>query len=152
MKISAYLKSALLGCTCAIALTAIAYARDFNIPSGDLESALNAYTAATGVDLIVASDAIKGVRTKGATGALSADDALSRLLVGTGFRAQRQSSGAIAIVHGMTSSVEDVPMQLAQAAPARAPPSKPSRSRPRSSAARMCNRFRFRSRRFRRNS
>jgi outer membrane receptor protein involved in Fe transport len=63
------------------------------------------------------------VRTKGATGSISADAALARLLSGTGFHAQRQPSGAIAIVSGTQSSAADIaPMQLAQASPvSRAP-------------------------------
>jgi len=117
MKRPAYPRALLLGTACAIVLASSVLAADFNIPAGDLESALNAYTSATGVDLIVATDAIKGVRTRGATGSISADAALSRLLSGTGFHAQRQPSGAIAIVSGRQSSADIQPMQLAQAAP-----------------------------------
>src|SRR5690242_13829063 len=104
MKRPAYPRTLLLGTACALLLTGAAWSADFNIPAGDLEAALNAYTSTTGVDLIVATDAIKGVRTKGAVGSISADAALSRLLSGTGFHAQHQPSGAIAIVSGMSSS------------------------------------------------
>jgi len=118
MKGPAYPRTLLLGTACAIVLATSALAGAFNIPAGDLEAALNAYTSATGVDLIVSTDAIKGVRTKGASGAISPDAALSRLLAGTGFQAQRQPSGAIAIVAGGQSSAIDIaPLQLAQAAP-----------------------------------
>ncbi|HTO41300.1 MAG TPA: STN domain-containing protein, partial [Rhizomicrobium sp.] len=112
-----YLKSALLSAVCATALVTGASGAEFNIPAGDLEGALNAYTSLTGVDLIVATKAIRGIRTRGAAGALSTDDALSRLLSGTGLRAQKQTSGAIAIIRGDTSSAEIVPLQIAQAAP-----------------------------------
>src|SRR5690242_15018640 len=100
MKHPAHPKALLLGTACAMMLAGQAWAADFNIPAGDLESALNAYTSTTGVDLVVSTDAIKGVRTRGAIGAISPDAALSRLLSGTGFHAQRQPSGAIAIVAG----------------------------------------------------
>jgi len=120
MKHPANPKALLLGTACALLLATSAWSADFNIPAGDLEAALNAYTSTTGVDLIVATDAIKGVRTRGAMGSISADAALSRLLAGTGFQAQRQPSGAIAIISGRQSSVDIAPMQLAQAAPARA--------------------------------
>jgi outer membrane receptor protein involved in Fe transport len=117
MKRPAYPRTLLLGTTCAVLLASAAWSVDFNIPAGDLESALNAYTSTTGVDLIVATDAIKGVRTRGASGEISPDAALSRLLSGTGFHAQRQPSGAIAIISGRQSSADIQPMQLAQAAP-----------------------------------
>ncbi|HVT25268.1 MAG TPA: TonB-dependent receptor plug domain-containing protein, partial [Rhizomicrobium sp.] len=118
MKHPAYPRALLMGTACALLLASGTWAADFNIPAGDLESALNAYTSTTGVDLIVATDAIKGVRTKGAMGSISPDAALSRLLSGTGFHAQRQPSGAIAIVAGQQSSAADIaPMQLAQAMP-----------------------------------
>ncbi len=45
-----------------------AFAITFNIPAGDLNAALSDYSAKTGVQLIVAADAVKGIRTKGAVG------------------------------------------------------------------------------------
>jgi len=92
-----YVRSMLLGTACAIVLTTGAFAKDFNIPSGDLAGALDAYTAQTGVALVVSDDAITGVRTKGVHGALSPDDALVHILAGTGF-VVRHEAGGIAIV------------------------------------------------------
>jgi len=100
-----------------------ALAEDFNIPAGDLGKALNAYAVQSGVMLIVSSDQIRNAHTDGLKGALSPDEALTRLLKGTGFITRRAPSGAIGIVPGPSSSnaVESVlPLQLAQAAPARA--------------------------------
>ncbi|HVT25782.1 MAG TPA: TonB-dependent receptor [Rhizomicrobium sp.] len=115
------IKAAALCGACTILLSAAASARDFNIPSGDLESALDSYTAQTGVALIVSNEAIHGIRTKGVQGDLSADDALTRLLSGTGFTTRRTQAGAVGIVRTQTQSEADVsPLQLAQAAPARA--------------------------------
>src|SRR5690242_1902659 len=115
------IKAAALCSACTLLLTAAASARDFNIPSGDLEAALDTYTAQTGVALIVSNEAIHGIRTKGVQGDLSADDALTRLLSGTGFTTRRTAAGAVGIVRTHTQSEADVsPLRLAQAAPARA--------------------------------
>ena len=92
------LKPALMGGVFASILGMAAHAETFNIPSGDLATALNAYTAQTGVPLIVAGNAVKGVLTKGAVGSLSADDALVHILKGTGFVMQRRASGTITII------------------------------------------------------
>ncbi len=97
MKASHYLRSLLAGGASVVALASAAHADQFNIPAGDLATALDVYTHQTGVDLIVAGDAVRGVRTKGAHGDLSADVALAHILSGTGFSA-RQQFGAIAVV------------------------------------------------------
>ncbi len=109
--------------TAAMLITSSASAENFRIPGGDLESALNAYTAQTGVALIVSNDAVKGIRSKGASGEMPAGDALSHILNGTGFVAQRHAAGAIAIVHADRESDarSDLTFQLAQASqPSRA--------------------------------
>jgi len=99
-----------------------AQAEDFNIPAGDLGKALNAYAVQTGVMLIVSSDQIRNAHTAGLKGAVSPDEALNRLLKGTGFTTRRAPSGAIGVVPGASSSdaADGVfPFQLAQATPAR---------------------------------
>jgi outer membrane receptor protein involved in Fe transport len=99
---------------------AAANAETFNIPSGDLKSALDAYARQTGVNLIVAGAEVDGVQTRGAQGDFSTDGALSRLLTGTGFSMHRRASGAIGIMREQSSSadqVNDAAMQLAQASP-----------------------------------
>ena len=102
-------------------LSTVACAGDFNIPRGDLKAALDAYMKQSGATLMYADDEMKGVHTNGVKGALSADAALSQVLSGTGFTVRRDE-GAIAIVRDRSSLIEpgpgDVPMQLAQAAPA----------------------------------
>lgn len=117
-RISSIKAAALCGACTILLSAAAASARDFNIPSGDLESALDSYTAQTGVALIVSNEAIHGIRTKGVQGDLSADDALTRLLSGTGFTTRRTPAGAVGIVRTQTQSEADVSLlQLAQAAP-----------------------------------
>jgi iron complex outermembrane recepter protein len=111
-----FLKSALLGAICATCLLSLAYAENFNIPSGDLASALEVYTAQSGVQLVVSHELVKNIKTRGVTGSLSSGDALIRLLHGTGLSAQRED-GAVAIVQQQSRAVDDLPpvVQLAAA-------------------------------------
>ncbi len=106
MRKTNYLKAVLAGGASALAFAATAHAANFNIPGGDLETALNAYSIQAVVPLIVSDEAIKGARTKGAKGELTAAAALSRILEGTGFRPHRTPTGAIAVVE---DTREDAP-------------------------------------------
>jgi len=121
MNMSGYLKIVLLGSACVIGSTTGALAERFNIPSGDLNAALSAYAEATGTQLIVSADAVRGATTHGVSGDYPVDEALSRILAGTGFVA-RHKSGASIIVRERSSSTDDrvQSIQLAQAAPAKA--------------------------------
>ncbi len=110
-------KNILLG-TCSLLLTAgFAQARSFDIPGGSLEQALDAYTAQTGVDLVVPTSQLKGVRTNGVNGDLADDAALTRLLSGTGFIARHHPGGAIGISRDTQSLNESAlpSIELAQA-------------------------------------
>ncbi len=98
MKTVSYLKSALAGSASVLVLATAAYGENFDIPPGDLKAALGAYTAQTGVQLIVAQDMVEHARTRGAKGDLSARAALDRILAGTGYTMRGTSSGAIGIV------------------------------------------------------
>ncbi len=113
-----FLRSTLLGSVGAACLATAVAAANFNIPAGDLDSALQAYTTQSGVQLFVSDEVLKGIKTKGVAGNVSAADALSRILSGTGLVTHREA-GAVAIVRGVQSrnSETDVPLQLAQAAP-----------------------------------
>jgi iron complex outermembrane receptor protein len=84
-----------IGLACAMGA---ALAENFDVPAGDLKTALKAYTTQSGVLLLVADDAIGGVRTGGVRGKLDPEDALSHILRGTGFVASRGSSGQIEII------------------------------------------------------
>ncbi|HEV2561786.1 MAG TPA: TonB-dependent receptor [Rhizomicrobium sp.] len=97
MRKLSYLKSTLAGSASAIVLATGALADQYNIPSGDLKTALDRYAAQTGVELLYPTDAIRGSHTRGAKGELAADVALSRILAGTGF-VTRHEAGAIGIV------------------------------------------------------
>ncbi len=111
------IRSALAGTACAAALLTTASAADFNIPGGDLETALDSYSKQAGIRLMYSDDAIKGVRTRGVSGAVSSDDALARLLSGTGFVMQHRASGAVTIVrdeHAEAGQSAENMVQLAQ--------------------------------------
>jgi iron complex outermembrane receptor protein len=91
------MKAMLAGSVCAAALAGPALAENFSIPAGDLNAALSDYSQTTGVQLIVSADAVRGVRTRGVTGELSAEVALTRILVGTGFVARLESGAAVIV-------------------------------------------------------
>jgi iron complex outermembrane receptor protein len=108
MKTSICLKALLAGSVSAIVLSGAAHADQFNIPGGNLATALDAYAEQTGVQLLIADDAVRAARTRGVKGDLSARDALYRILAGTGYTTRGTPSGAVGIVR-----------DTAQAAPAR---------------------------------
>jgi iron complex outermembrane recepter protein len=103
MKRKLFLKSILIGGASIFALATPALADKFDIPGGDLASALDAFSQQTGVELIIADDALHGVHTHGAHGDLSATAALDSILSGTGFVTHNQA-GAIGIVRGTPKS------------------------------------------------
>ncbi len=115
-----FLKSMLAGGVSALALSSAALAEDFNIPAGDLKNALNAYASQTGVAVLVSDEAIKGARTRGVKGDLSADDALSHILADTGFVTYRHSRGVVGIARDDSGRTDDVqPIRMTQGAPMR---------------------------------
>ena len=115
-----YLKATLAGGVAAVALVTAASATEFNIPRGDLKTALDSYARQAGVQLMYPDDEMKNARTTGAQGELTADVALSRILRGTGFVTQRVAN-AIAIVRQDDSVRAPArELQVADAAPAHA--------------------------------
>ncbi len=106
---------------CAAAIVSGAMADQFNIPPGDLKLALDAYAKQSGIPLIVSTDLIRGAKTRGVNGDYPANDALTRLLNGTGFSVFRDSSGAIGISRDKGASAEqlgEARIEYAQATPA----------------------------------
>ncbi|MDR6427372.1 outer membrane receptor protein involved in Fe transport [Variovorax paradoxus] len=72
-------------------------AHGFDVGGGDLKTALDAYIAQGGVQLLYKVDDVEGVATRGVKGALSPQDALAQLLEGTQLRTRRGDDGAIVI-------------------------------------------------------
>jgi iron complex outermembrane receptor protein len=112
MIMSKYSKRFIVNGACVVLLAAAAHAENFNIPSGDLKAALDTYAKQTGVALVVSGDAIRGVRSRGAKGELSADDALMRILDGTGFAVHHNSASAITIVRDNRTD-DSLPIHIA---------------------------------------
>jgi iron complex outermembrane receptor protein len=71
--------------------------QSFDVGGGDLKTALDAYIAQGGVQLLYKVDDVKGVATRGVKGALSPQEALARLLEGTPLLTRRGDDGAIVI-------------------------------------------------------
>lgn len=94
-------------CGLALAASAAAQTRTFDIAEGELKTALETYAAQSGVRLVYLSEDVRGLRTAGARGEMSQDSALSRLLAGTGLVVRRDHTGALAIVRDRTP--EDAP-------------------------------------------
>ena len=117
MKASNCLKAVLLGSAVGLGLTTAALAEQFNIPPGDLNAALSAYATATGTQLVVSADAVRGVKTQGVSGDFSVDEALSRILTGTGFTARHKPDASIIVRDNQSSLNEGIQdIQIAQAA------------------------------------
>ena len=92
--------SALAGAVAlALALSFAAQAQDlsFDIPAGDLGTALTAYSKQTGQQVVFKIDDLKGKTTPGVHGAMSPEQALTALLTGTGLKVNKDPSGAIAV-------------------------------------------------------
>jgi iron complex outermembrane recepter protein len=114
-------KKALLASCAIVAGGAPAYARPFDIPRGNLEQALDTYTAQTGLDIVVSTDQIRGIHSSGAKGDLADNVALARILSGTGFIVRQHPGGAIGIVRNepadpITRLTDTAPMRVAAAA------------------------------------
>ena len=123
MKRLKYQTVLLAGVACGLLAVTGAFAEEFNIPSGDLKAALDAYTRQAGVPLVYSGTAVRGARTRGVKGDLSSNDALVKLLSGTGFVPRRNADSAITIIPSPSESRADEVVQsleLAQAAPPRA--------------------------------
>ncbi|PZP24461.1 MAG: hypothetical protein DI599_08450 [Pseudomonas kuykendallii] len=68
---------------------------DFAIAAGSLESALNSFAATTGVSLSYSPETVRGLQSPGVQGQLSADEALQRLLSGSGLQVTRRPAATI---------------------------------------------------------
>lgn len=95
------LRASLLALSCALSLSAMAQGRPdatVNIPAGDLASSLELLRKQTGLEIIYSASELKGARTKQLSGIYSREEALKRLLEGSGFALKVDASGAYAIV------------------------------------------------------
>lgn len=120
MKPSRPLRVLLLSLACSTALAAQAQVPigvRVDVPAGDLATALDTWSRQSGTQLVYRADLVRGARSAGVRD-LPADQALDKLLRGSGFSARRDGSGAVLIVQ------QEV---LAQATGTPAPASMPAR-------------------------
>jgi iron complex outermembrane receptor protein len=112
----------LLSAACSVALAAQAQAAPgrIDLPAGELTTALNTLAKQSGTQLVYRADQLKGRRTTGVQGATSTDQALDRLLQGSGFQAKRDASGAVLIVQADATTPRRAPAP--RPAPQEAPP------------------------------
>jgi iron complex outermembrane receptor protein len=115
-----YLKLALAGGASVLTLFHPAFAKEFDIPGGDLAAALDTYMQQSGAEIFFVQDAVRGHRTKGAKGDYSETAALTQVLRGTGFTTQAvPSSNFINIVPAPSAPKPRVEtLRVAAAAPA----------------------------------
>lgn len=95
----------------------------FDIPAGDLETALISFSKQTGVESLYPSDLVAGRQTQGLEGDFTPEEGLSALLAGTGLAAVFSASGTVTLqLSGMP--VMATPVQAApsdQAKPIKVP-------------------------------
>jgi outer membrane receptor protein involved in Fe transport len=93
----------------AMAGTAFAQARNIDIPASDLKSALDAYISQTGVELVYKADDVSGLKNQSVRGSFTPEEALNRLLQGTGVTAQRGVTGAFVVGRLANNGEADAP-------------------------------------------
>jgi iron complex outermembrane receptor protein len=94
--------AAIFGCSLLIcALASADEAKLIDIPAGDLAGALDALARQSGAEIVYTTEQVGKQHTAGASGTLSARDALQRLLRGTSLKVTIDSSGAM-LIHAPT--------------------------------------------------
>lgn len=78
---------------------------NFSIAPGPLGGALNAYASQAGRQLMFTSEQVAGRRTQGLSGRMTPDEALNRLLSGSGLTAVRSTSGAWVLQRATTEEL-----------------------------------------------
>ncbi|WP_262405505.1 STN domain-containing protein [Pseudomonas fluorescens] len=72
--------------------------RSYNVPAGDLGSALIRFAGQAGVSVSVEPGLVSGRRSAGLSGNYSIDEGFARLLQGSGLQLQPVSAGAYTLV------------------------------------------------------
>src|SRR5688572_21496359 len=92
--------------------------KSFSIPASTAERSLKEFSSQSGVELVYPGEIVRGVRTPAVTGDLTAGQALSRLLRGTGLTSvQDEKTGAFSIARATDPNVR----RAAQATPSDRP-------------------------------
>lgn len=98
MRLNGIVGLAASACVAAMATPAVAQARQFDIPAGNLRSALDTFGRQSRKPIMYKVDEVRNLRTRGYRGLADPAVALNRILAGTGFEVRSASSGALAIV------------------------------------------------------
>jgi len=96
-----FVRATVLALACSLSIAAFAQTgtrTQIDIPPGDLIGALRTLTEQSGAEFVYREDQLAGLRTNGAKGALTAEQALSKLLQTSEFEVRRDSSGALMII------------------------------------------------------
>jgi iron complex outermembrane recepter protein len=80
----------------------------FKIPAQPLSSALLEYSRQSQIPVLAAQTLVEGKRSSEVSGSYTPGEALKRLLVGTGLKAEPQQTGGYTLVAGTASSVDEV--------------------------------------------
>jgi catecholate siderophore receptor len=85
----------------------------FDVPSGSVEGALAAFETVTGLRVVRPPDIdLASLTSRGVSGVFTPDQALDRLLAGTGFACRRNASGAFALTAVIAPEVVEVAGRL----------------------------------------
>jgi outer membrane receptor protein involved in Fe transport len=98
-----------LACSAALAAHAQSGTETLDIPAGDLTTALDSLARQSGAQFVYSADELKGLRTGGVKGSMTAPEALEKLLRGSGHHLQRDQSGAMAIVRDPAPAARSKP-------------------------------------------
>lgn len=116
------LRTTLIAIVWSLSLTAHAFASDpkrFDVAPGDLTAALETLAKQSGIELVYQTDQLKGLSTRGVTGNLSPEDAVTKLLEGTKLTLKTDTSGAMLIALPRANSDPETPVPGSE--PSRAP-------------------------------
>ncbi|WP_168075201.1 TonB-dependent receptor [Caulobacter sp. SSI4214] len=93
------LKTALIAGAAAMALTSAAWAQTttFNVPAGEMATALDAFARASGAPLIYRPQDVTGLKTAGLKGSYTPEDGLRRLAEAAGLAVTKDRSGALVV-------------------------------------------------------
>lgn len=104
------LRASLLALGCSLSMAGLAQTKsttEISIPAGDLASSLELLRKQTGVEVIYNASELRGSRSAPLSGSFSSEEALKRLLAGSGFALKADASGAYAI--GKAERAADTP-------------------------------------------
>ena len=130
MPISIMTRSAIALLLCSLSIAAHAIADNtarhaINIPAQDLGGALQQLAKQSGTDLIYRPDQVRGLKTPGAVGQFSTQEAVSKLLRGTQLTVSQDASGALLIATPLAPSAARTREAAGQAEDTNRSPSTP---------------------------